>query len=93
MEYWSDPKADQFGVKATTRFSLGKLRNNAAAKMTNIKTHPLRAVIPKLYSVNFEFLHGLDLIKNALSVRLWLMMVREAIKRARSFGYISMWSS
>ena len=38
LEDWSDPKADQYGLKATTRFGLGILRSNAVAKMTNIKT-------------------------------------------------------
>ena len=38
VEEWSDPKADLYGVKATTRFGLGILRSNAIAKMTNIKT-------------------------------------------------------
>ena len=38
LEDWSEPKADKFGVKATTRFGLGILRSNAVAKMTNIKT-------------------------------------------------------
>jgi hypothetical protein len=30
--------ADKYGLKATTRFGLGILRSNVAAKMTNIKT-------------------------------------------------------
>ena len=38
VEDWSDPIANQYGVKATTRFGLGILRSNAIAKMTNIKT-------------------------------------------------------
>jgi hypothetical protein len=38
VEEWSDPLADRYGVKATTRFGLGILRSNAIAKMTNIKT-------------------------------------------------------
>jgi len=38
VEEWSDPLADKYGVKATTRFGLGILRSNAIAKMTNIKT-------------------------------------------------------
>jgi len=38
VEDWSDPTANQYGVKATTRFGLGVLRSNAIAKMTNIKT-------------------------------------------------------
>ena len=38
MEDWSDPKNDQYGLRATTRFGLGILRSNAVAKMTNIKT-------------------------------------------------------
>jgi hypothetical protein len=38
VEDWSDPKNDQYGIKATTRFGLGILRSNAIAKMTNIKT-------------------------------------------------------
>jgi hypothetical protein len=37
-EDWSDPRADKYGVKATTRFDLGILRSNAIAKTTNIKT-------------------------------------------------------
>ena len=37
VEDWSDPIANQYGVKATTRFGLGILRSNAIAKMTNIK--------------------------------------------------------
>ena len=48
VEDWSAPKADQYGIKATTRFGLGILRSNAIAKMSNIKTHPLR-----LISLNF----------------------------------------
>ncbi len=35
---WSDPRAGEFGIKATTRFGLGVLRSNAIAKMVNIKT-------------------------------------------------------
>ncbi len=38
VEDWSDPMADKYGLKATTRFGLGILRSNAVAKMTNIKT-------------------------------------------------------
>jgi hypothetical protein len=38
VEDWSEPKKDQYGMKATTRFGLGILRSNAVAKMTNIKT-------------------------------------------------------
>ena len=38
VEDWSNPTANQYGVKATTRFGLGILRSNAIAKMTNIKT-------------------------------------------------------
>ena len=38
VEDWSEPKADQYGLRATTRFGLGILRSNAIAKMTNIKT-------------------------------------------------------
>src|SRR3972149_1497480 len=38
VEDWSDPIANQYGVKATTRFGLGILRSNAIAKKTNIKT-------------------------------------------------------
>ena len=38
VEDWSDPTANQYGAKATTRFGLGVLRSNAIAKMTNIKT-------------------------------------------------------
>ena len=38
VEDWSDPTANQYGVKATTRFGIGILRSNAIAKMTNIKT-------------------------------------------------------
>jgi hypothetical protein len=38
VEDWSDPKQDQYGVRATTRFGLDILRSNAVAKMTNIKT-------------------------------------------------------
>ena len=38
LEDWSDPAANQYGVKATTRFGAGILRSNAKAKMTNIKT-------------------------------------------------------
>jgi hypothetical protein len=34
VEEWSDPLADKYGVKATTRFGLGILRSNAIAKMT-----------------------------------------------------------
>jgi hypothetical protein len=37
LEDWSDPIANQYGVRATTRFGLGILRSNAMAKMTNIK--------------------------------------------------------
>ena len=37
-EDWSDPRADKYGVKATTRFGLGILRSSAIAKITNIKT-------------------------------------------------------
>ena len=32
VEDWSNPKADQYGIKATTRFGLGILRSNAIAK-------------------------------------------------------------
>ena len=35
---WSEPLADRYGVKATTRFGLGILRSNVTAKMINIKT-------------------------------------------------------
>jgi len=38
VEDWSDPKNDQFGIKATTRFGIGILRSSAIAKMSNIKT-------------------------------------------------------
>jgi hypothetical protein len=38
VEDWSDPTANQYGVKATTRFGLGILRSNATAKKTKIKT-------------------------------------------------------
>ena len=38
VEEWSDPLADRYGVKATTRFGLGILRSNAIAKMINVKT-------------------------------------------------------
>ena len=38
LEDWSEPQADKYGVKATTRFGLGILRSNAVAKITNIKT-------------------------------------------------------
>jgi hypothetical protein len=38
VEDWSDPKADQYGVRATTRFGLGILRKQRVAKMSNIKT-------------------------------------------------------
>jgi len=38
LEDWSDPAANQYGAKATTRFGAGILRSNAKAKMTNIKT-------------------------------------------------------
>jgi hypothetical protein len=38
VEEWSDPLANRYGVKATTRFGLGILRSNAIAKMVNIKT-------------------------------------------------------
>ena len=37
VEDWSDPMANKFGLKATTRFGLGILRSNAVA-MINIKT-------------------------------------------------------
>ena len=38
VEEWSDPVANRFGVRATTRFGLGVLRSNAIAKMVNIST-------------------------------------------------------
>jgi hypothetical protein len=38
VEEWSDPLANRYGVKATTRFGLGILRSNAIAKIVNIKT-------------------------------------------------------
>ena len=38
VEDWSDPTANQYGVKATTRFGASILRSNATAKKTNIKT-------------------------------------------------------
>lgn len=38
LEDWSDPIANLYGVKTTTRFGLGILRCNTIAKMTNIKT-------------------------------------------------------
>jgi hypothetical protein len=38
VEDWSNPREDNYGLKATTRFGLGILRSNAVAKMTNIKT-------------------------------------------------------
>ena len=38
VEDWSDPMANKYGLKATTRFGLDILRSNAIAKMTNIKT-------------------------------------------------------
>lgn len=37
VEDWSDPRKDNYGLRATTRFDLGILRSNAVAKMTNIK--------------------------------------------------------
>ena len=33
VEDWSDPKNDQYGIKASTRFGLGILRSNAGQKM------------------------------------------------------------
>ena len=41
VEDWSDPMADKYGLKATTRYGLGVLRSNAKAKMTNMKTKPI----------------------------------------------------
>ena len=38
VEEWSDPLANRYGVKATSRFGLGITRSNAIAKMVNIKT-------------------------------------------------------
>jgi hypothetical protein len=38
VEDWSDPMANRYGVKASTRFGLGILRSNAVAKMINIRT-------------------------------------------------------
>lgn len=37
LEDWSDPIANLYGAKATTRFGLGILRSTAIAKMINIK--------------------------------------------------------
>ena len=37
VDGWGDPWAGEFGVEATTKFSLGVLRSNAIAKMINIK--------------------------------------------------------
>ncbi len=38
VEDWSDPRANSYGLRATTRFGLGILRSDAVAKMTGIKT-------------------------------------------------------
>ena len=53
MEDRSDPTANQYGVKATTRFGLGILRSNAIAKMTNIKTKVYRQ---KAFCFCFEWM-------------------------------------
>ena len=37
VDGWSDAWAEEFGVKATTRFGLGVLRSDAITKMVNIK--------------------------------------------------------
>ena len=41
VEDWSDPTANQYGAKATTRFSLGILRSNATAKKDTHKNNLL----------------------------------------------------
>ena len=37
LEDWGNLKADQYSLRASTRFGLGILRSNAVAKMINIK--------------------------------------------------------
>lgn len=52
MDDWRDIKANKYGLKATTRFSITIQRSNEVAKMINIKT----LLLPKDPGCIFPFI-------------------------------------